>query len=147
MRIRGLATNLLMVKIVTTGHISTWDHIKSVLSLSRKKQTRQKRFLYTQLRKTIHLPYPHERTCLTLGLERLVPIDPSKLQPSIFPRAKEVHVTAGTGVSMWSKVQGWFWELGERLAQPDLRYSIKVGLAGGESVPPIWVEGRSADSV
>lgn len=58
MRIEGLVINLLMVKIVTTGHISTWDHIKSVLSLSRKKQTRKKRFLYTQLRETIHLPYP-----------------------------------------------------------------------------------------
>lgn len=64
--------------------------------------------------------------------ERVVPIDPSKLQPSIFPRPKEVHVTAGTGTSIWSKLQGRLWELGERLDLPDMRYAIKVGLAGGE---------------
>lgn len=114
---------------MSTGDISTWGHIKSVLFFSKNKGTRQKRFLYTQLRAS--------KTDLDMFtaygvVERLVPIDPSKLQPSIFPRSKEVHVTAGTGLGIWSKIQGWFWELGERLAEPDLRYSVKVGLAGGK---------------
>jgi hypothetical protein len=62
-----------------------------------------------------------------------VPIDPSKQQPPIFPRPQEAHVTAGTGTTLWSKAQGRFWELGEKLREPNIRYAIKVGLAGGES--------------
>ena len=62
-----------------------------------------------------------------------MPIDPSKQQPPIFPRPQEAHITAGTGKTIWSKVQGRFWELGEKLREPNMRYAIKVGVAGGES--------------
>jgi len=42
-------------------------------------------------------------------------------------------VTAGTGTTFWSKAQGRFWELGEKLREPNIRYAIKVGVAGGGS--------------
>jgi hypothetical protein len=69
-------------------------------------------------------------------VEQLVPVDPSKLQPPLFPRNQTTQGTillpARGELSAWAKAQQAFWAFGERIHQPDLRYALKVGLAGGE---------------
>lgn len=70
-------------------------------------------------------------------LEQLVPLDPSKLQPPLFPRNQRdvpgtLLLPPRQELPVWAKFKQAFWSFGERINQPDLRYALKVGLAGGE---------------
>lgn len=82
---------------------------------------------------------------LHLTAEKLVPIDPSKLQPPLFPR--NLRDKKGTiltprrdHLSGTTKFFNWVWEFGARLGQPDMRYAIKTGLGGAMLAAPAFLE-------
>lgn len=74
---------------------------------------------------------------LTLSTGQIVPVDPSQLQPPLFPRnARDERGTLLTplplGMPFWAKVKQRFWEFGDWLRQPSIRYALKTGIGGGE---------------
>jgi hypothetical protein len=64
-------------------------------------------------------------------------VDPSKLQPPLFPingkrdQSDKILTHSQKDVTGWAKVLQGFWKLGHWLQEPDKRYAIKVWLAGG----------------
>lgn len=74
-----------------------------------------------------------------------MPIDPSKLQPPLFPRTRRdktgTLLTPGNeGLSRRAKISQWFWKLGSRIREPDLQYAIKTGVAGAMLAAPAYIE-------
>lgn len=68
---------------------------------------------------------------------RLVPIDPSKLQPSVFPKhARDAPGTLLTPsretLTRIDQVYHSLWALGARMREPDVRYAVKTGVATGQ---------------
>ncbi|KAL7419460.1 hypothetical protein Q5752_006298 [Cryptotrichosporon argae] len=115
-----------MTEISTAERMTAVDHIKSIFApWYNKKDTRGER-IYKQIQK-------------------LVPIDPSRLQPPLFPRnqpdAPGTLLTPDSSVlSPLARVRHWAWELAARLRQPDMRYAIKTGLAGAMLAAPAYTE-------
>ncbi|KAK8854671.1 hypothetical protein IAR55_003410 [Kwoniella newhampshirensis] len=115
-----------MQEIVDTADITAWDHIRSVFMRQRGRQEKKSEYLYKQLQK-------------------LVPIDPSDLQPPLFPRAKRdsagaVLVPEERMNSTWGRLKQRFWTVGTRLRQPDMRYAIKTGVGGAILAAPAYTE-------
>lgn len=77
--------------------------------------------------------------------EKLVPIDPSKLQPPLFPRNKRdergtLLTPHSEGLGRRQRISKWFWELGARLREPDMKYATKTGIAGAMLAAPAYIE-------
>ena len=67
----------------------------------------------------------------------MVPVDPSQLQPALFPKVprngrSSLVSDSPTGLAIWNKAKQRFWEFGDWLRTPDIRYAIKTGLGGGQ---------------
>nr|XP_031864022.1 uncharacterized protein CI109_000666 [Kwoniella shandongensis]KAA5531094.1 hypothetical protein CI109_000666 [Kwoniella shandongensis] len=115
-----------MQEIVDAEEISAWGHIKSVFIRKRGRKEKKSEYVYKQLQK-------------------LVPIDPSNLQPPLFPRSKRDSAGAVLGPeqrlkSRWGRMKQAFWAIGTRLRQPDMRYAIKTGLGGAMLAAPAYTE-------
>ncbi|TXT15657.1 hypothetical protein VHUM_00160 [Vanrija humicola] len=111
--------------IVNEPQLSALDQIRSILAPWQRPR-RRSNFLYKQL-------------------QRVVPIDPSKLQPPLFPRTRRdktgTLLTPGNeGLSRRAKISQWFWKLGSRIREPDLQYAIKTGVAGAMLAAPAYIE-------
>jgi hypothetical protein len=70
---------------------------------------------------------------------RVVPIDPSHLQPPLFPKKSSdkrgTLLTPPRQELTWrGKILQMFWEIGDFLRDPRIRYAIKTGIGGGESI-------------
>lgn len=67
----------------------------------------------------------------------VVPVDPSQLQPPLFPRNKRDGRSSLVSdeqkdLTAWTKAKQRFWAFGDWLRRPNVRYAIKTGLGGGE---------------
>lgn len=67
----------------------------------------------------------------------MVPVDPSQLQPPLFPRNKRdgrssLAADAQTEPTFWAGAKLRFWAFGDWLRRPNVRYAIKTGIGGGE---------------
>lgn len=81
--------------------------------------------------------------------EKLVPVDPSKLQPPLFPRnLRDKKGTVLTprpdNLSLRGKFFNWVWTLGARLREPDMKYAVKTGLGGAILAAPAFAESTRA---
>ncbi|ORY35739.1 hypothetical protein BCR39DRAFT_511847 [Naematelia encephala] len=113
-------------EIFTVERLSAWDHVKSLLPSNHGRRTAKGRSLYKQFR-------------------QIVPIDPSKLQPPLFPQnSKHARGTLLTpprqALSALARVRQTFWEIGAFLRRPDMRYAIKTGLGGAILAAPAFTE-------
>lgn len=114
------------------------DQVGYVVAPWKRSSRRRRNFLYKQFRGYFYF-------ALTDPPEKLVPIDPSKLQPSLFPRTQRDErgtlLTPGPqGLSLRRRFYQWAWEIGSRLSEPDMRYAIKTGLAGAMLAAPAYIE-------
>lgn len=71
-----------------------------------------------------------------MEIGQIVPVDPSILQPPLFPKNQRdvpntILTPARQHLSTLARFRHIFWEFGARLGQPDMKYAIKTGLAGG----------------
>ncbi|WOO77198.1 uncharacterized protein LOC62_01G000785 [Vanrija pseudolonga] len=112
-------------EIVNEPQLTAIDQIRSILAPWQRPR-RRSNYLYKQL-------------------QRVVPIDPSKLQPPLFPRTQRdktgTLLTPGNeGLSRRAKISQWFWKLGSRIREPDLQYAIKTGVAGAMLAAPAYIE-------
>ncbi|TYJ52309.1 hypothetical protein B9479_007095 [Cryptococcus floricola] len=115
-----------MEEIVTADRVSAWDHIRSVIAMKRGRKEGRGKYLYKQL-------------------QNIVPIDPSRLQPPLYPKngrdsAGPIVVPSMTSLSWLGKVKQMFWAVGERLRQPDAKYAIKTGMGGAMLAAPAFTE-------
>ncbi|WVQ72128.1 hypothetical protein IAR50_001673 [Cryptococcus sp. DSM 104548] len=115
-----------MEEIVTADRVSAWDHIKSVVAMRRGRKEGRGKYLYKQL-------------------QNIVPIDPSRLQPPLYPKngrdsASPIVVPSMTSLSWFGKIKQVFWAIGERLRQPDAKYAIKTGMGGAMLAAPAFTE-------
>ncbi|GMK57518.1 hypothetical protein CspeluHIS016_0403520 [Cutaneotrichosporon spelunceum] len=113
-------------EIIDSPRVSARDQLRSIIAPWRKPHKKKVNFLYKQFQK-------------------LVPIDPSKLQPPLFPktqRHEQGTLLNPTRASMTFRQQlsQLLWELGTRLSEPDLRYAIKTGLGGAILAAPAFSE-------
>ncbi len=74
-----------------------------------------------------------------------MPIDPSKLQPALFPKTQRdergtLLTPARAGMSLRQRLSQFTWEVGSRLSEPDLRYAVKTGLGGAILAAPAFAE-------
>ncbi|WVO14425.1 hypothetical protein L204_102058 [Cryptococcus depauperatus] len=115
-----------MDEIVTAENVTAWEHLKSVMLRKRNKTEKRSEYLYKQL-------------------QNIVPIDPSQLQPPLYPKNTRnsigpVIVPELDSLSWIGKTKQVFWAVGERLRQPDARYAIKTGLGGAILAAPAYTE-------
>ncbi|WWC90598.1 uncharacterized protein L201_005534 [Kwoniella dendrophila CBS 6074] len=115
-----------MQEIVNAEPVSSWEHVKSVILRKRGKKEKKAQYLYKQLQK-------------------LVPVDPSKLQPAIFPQNRRDSIATvllpdQRYLNSWGRFKQAFWRFGERLREPDMRYAIKTGLGGAILAAPAYTE-------
>ncbi|WVW85494.1 hypothetical protein I302_107532 [Kwoniella bestiolae CBS 10118] len=115
-----------MQEIVDVEPVSTWGHLKSVIVRKRCRKEKKSQYLYKQL-------------------HNLVPIDPSKLQPPLFPKSRTdstatVIIPDKRSLNAWGRFKQAFWRFGERLREPDMRYAIKTGLGGAILAAPAYTE-------
>ncbi|ODO11174.1 hypothetical protein I350_01778 [Cryptococcus amylolentus CBS 6273] len=115
-----------MEEIVTADRVSAWDHIRSVIAMKRGRKKGRGKYLYKQL-------------------QNIVPIDPSRLQPPLYPKngrdsAGPIVVPSMTSLSWLGKVKQMSWAVGERLSQPDAKYAIKTGMGGAMLAAPAFTE-------
>ncbi|WVQ80167.1 hypothetical protein IAT38_002272 [Cryptococcus sp. DSM 104549] len=115
-----------MEEIVTAERVTALEHLKSVFMPTRKRKERKSEYLYKQL-------------------QNLVPIDPSQLQPPLYPKngrdsTGPVIVPEMRSLSWLGKIKQVFWAVGERLRQPDAKYAIKTGLGGAILAAPAYTE-------
>ncbi|EIW68238.1 hypothetical protein TREMEDRAFT_32574, partial [Tremella mesenterica DSM 1558] len=114
-----------MNEILFAEQVSTLDHVRSLFKRRGSDQSRPQ-YLYKQL-------------------QQLVPIDPSKTQPPLFPKNRPdtqgaLRPLPSRSLNLLGKVKKAFWGLGDRLAQPDMKYAIKVALAGAILAAPAYTE-------
>ncbi|GFZ50881.1 hypothetical protein JCM24511_08639 [Saitozyma sp. JCM 24511] len=113
-------------EIVEAEQLSAWEQLKS-LFVKRKRKERRREYLYKQF-------------------QHLVPVDPSKLQPPIFPvHAKReqsdlILTHSARAVTGLARIRQLVWKLWHWLGEPDKRYAIKVWLAGAMLAAPAYTE-------
>ena len=72
---------------------------------------------------------------------KIVPVDPSNLQPPLFPRVKpNDEVTRSITYTLYERARKRLWSTGEFLRQPNIRYAIKTGLGGAILAAPAYTE-------
>jgi hypothetical protein len=103
-----------------------------------KRSSHKRNFLYKQFREC---PAPSR----TDPIEKLVPVDPHRLQPPLFPRTQRDErgtlLTPGPeGLSLIARIYQSTWKLGARLTEPDMKYAIKTGLAGAMLAAPAFID-------
>ncbi|BEJ17565.1 hypothetical protein CspHIS471_0609660 [Cutaneotrichosporon sp. HIS471] len=113
-------------EIIDSPLVSAWDQLRSIIAPWRKSRRKKANFLYKQFQK-------------------LVPMDPSKLQPPLFPKTQRdergtLLTPARASMSFRQRLSQFLWELGTRLSEPDLRYAIKTGLGGAILAAPAFAE-------
>ncbi|OXG16573.1 hypothetical protein C361_04943 [Cryptococcus neoformans Tu259-1] len=115
-----------MEEIVSTEKVTFWEHLKTVIMPKRARKEKKSEYLYKQL-------------------QNIVPIDPSQLQPPLYPKngrgsTGPVIVPDLKSLSFIGRIKQMFWALGERSKQPDARYAIKTGLGGAMLAAPAFTE-------
>ncbi|BEI80670.1 hypothetical protein CcaverHIS002_0111990 [Cutaneotrichosporon cavernicola] len=113
-------------EIIDSPPVSAWNQLRSIIAPWRKSPRKKANFLYKQFQK-------------------LVPMDPSKLQPPLFPKTQRdergtLLTPARASMSFRQRLSQFLWELGTRLSEPDLRYAIKTGLGGAILAAPAFAE-------
>ncbi|WVQ80107.1 hypothetical protein IAT38_002208 [Cryptococcus sp. DSM 104549] len=113
-----------MQEISTSKETSAWGHFRSVFLRKRGKEEKASEYLYKQFL-------------------NLVPIDPSKLQPPLFPKNSRDSTGPRTGAQLRAlrgleKISQTWWAIGERMGEPDMRYAIKTGIGGALLALPAY---------
>ncbi|KAK4685629.1 hypothetical protein P7C73_g4513, partial [Tremellales sp. Uapishka_1] len=132
-----------VIEISESESPSAWNQIKTLILPAKAKKSSNKQFPHKQLSGSSHA-YPPQADIILLS-EMLVPIDPSNLQPSLFP-SNPKH-TPGTlltpqvqSLTGWERTKQLFWRVGARMRQPDIRYAVKVGVASAMLAAPAYTE-------
>ena len=113
-----------VAEILDSDQMSIWSYVRSKWP-SRKRISQQptSTFLYKQLR-------------------QVVPVDPSKLQPPVFPRHHpEPHNhLADRPFSIMESLRHRFWTFGEFLRTPTIRYALKSAIGGALLAAPAYTQ-------
>lgn len=88
-------------------------------------------------------PPPYKRQTLQNRVAKLIPIDPSDLQPTrVFPdkRRNTVPAPERESLSTMAKFKQSLWRFQARVREPDIKYAIKVGLGTVILALPAFIE-------
>jgi hypothetical protein len=83
----------------------------------------------------VHQSPLHTRLLLVVKLD---PLDPSDLQPPLFPKKDKnspntLTIPARSSLTRRERIYQALWALQARVRENDIKYAIKVGLGTGES--------------
>ncbi|ORX38403.1 Fusaric acid resistance protein-like-domain-containing protein [Kockovaella imperatae] len=109
-------------EILEEQPMSALDYLWSVLPSRRGRTEKRGAYLYKQLRK-------------------IVPVDPSKLQPPLFPRSQaDGEENYSITFTLWERFRKRLWTMGEFLRRPNIRYALKAGIGGAILAAPAYTE-------
>lgn len=115
-----------ITEILSAESAPLYTTLRNIWSSKRGRKELRKEYLYKQFL-------------------NVLPIDPSKTQPPLFPRnapdeRKPAVLPARHLLSYLDRIRQTVWNIGAFLKQPDMRYAIKTGLGGAILAAPAFTE-------